>query len=369
MRIFGQQFAAGSLCEPISAILGGVGLVTSIVGGLAKKSAAESAAEIQAKAAAEAGAKVEQTVKDVNPAILSTAKTAGDNAVNLAATSSDAATASAAKAAQDAKDTAALGNANVNAATKTANDLLNPYSSAGADASGTLQKGLVAGGDFNKTPTLQDLQIDPGYAFRLQQGSLALDRSAAARGGATSGGAGRAQTNFAQGAASQEYQNAFSRFETSTQNRYNQLSGVANRGLTAGTTQGNNLYNAATYGAGTNNTATQYGGTLNTQATEYGGTLNQGANQYQGTANINAANLTSGNTIDASRASADYLTQGANAKAAGKVGGANALWDGIGGGVNAAASGYTLSKLLKNPALGIGTGGLPIPAIPGNPYQ
>lgn len=368
MKLFGQQFAAGSLFDPISAVLGGVGLVTNIIGGIAGKKAATSAADIQTKAATEAGAKVEQTAKDVNPAILNAASTAGTNAVATAATGADAATAAAAKAAADAKDTAALGNANVNAATKTANDLLDPYSKAGVDASGTLQKGLVAGGDFNKTPTLQDLQIDPGYAFRLNAGSTALDRSAAARGGATSGGAGRAQTNFAQGAASQEYQNAFARFETSTTNRYNQLSGVANRGLTAGTTEGNNLYNAATFGATANNTADQYGGTLNTQATEYGGTLRQGADQFQGTTNYNAARDTSANTIDASKSAADYLTQGANAQAAGKVGGTNALWGGINGGVNAATGAFSLRSALRNPAA-IGTGGLPIPAIPGNPYQ
>lgn len=330
------------LFNPISAI-------TSIAGGFIGSSAAKSAANTINTADQAAAQSAIDTTAKVNPDILNTAKTAGDNVVSTAQTGADAATAAAAKAAADAKATAETGNQNVNAATKSANDLLNPYSSAGADASKTLQTGLTAGGDFNKTPTLQDLQIDPGYAFRLQQGSQTLDRSAAARGATTGGAATKAQIDFAQGSASQEYQNAFNRFETSTQNRYNNLSGVANRGLTAGTTQGTNLVNAGVFGANSNNTAAQYGGNLNYAASTFGAGANNTAAQYAGTANINATDQTSSNTINADKTASDYRVGGATAIGQGKVGAANAWTGALNGVGNAAMYGSPMS-FLQNPA-------------------
>ena len=57
----------------------------------------------------------------------------------------------------------------------------------------------------------EDLQLDPGYGFRLSEGIKALERSAAARGGLMSGGTGKALTRYGQEAASQEFGNAFNR--------------------------------------------------------------------------------------------------------------------------------------------------------------
>jgi hypothetical protein len=58
---------------------------------------------------------------------------------------------------------------------------------------------------------------DPGYGFRLKQGQKALDASAAARGGLISGNALKAATAFGQDMGSQEYQNAFNRYQTERQ--------------------------------------------------------------------------------------------------------------------------------------------------------
>lgn len=55
---------------------------------------------------------------------------------------------------------------------------------------------------------------DPSYQFRLDQGTKALERSAAARGGLISGNTGGALLNYGQNAASQEYNNAFNRYQT-----------------------------------------------------------------------------------------------------------------------------------------------------------
>jgi hypothetical protein len=57
-------------------------------------------------------------------------------------------------------------------------------------------------------------QQDPSFQFRLDQGTKALERSAAARGGQFSGNTLGALTNYGQNAASQEYNNAFNRYQT-----------------------------------------------------------------------------------------------------------------------------------------------------------
>ena len=69
-----------------------------------------------------------------------------------------------------------------------------------------LSPGELATEQFN-------FQADPGYGFRLSEGMKALERSAAARGGLMSGGTGKALQRYGQDLASQEYGNAFQRFQ------------------------------------------------------------------------------------------------------------------------------------------------------------
>ena len=90
--------------------------------------------------------------------------------------------------------------------------------------------------------------IDPGYAFRLQQGQMANQRAANVGGGALSGNTLKGLQDYTQGLASQEYGNAFNRFQTQRQNIYNTLAGIAGigqAGQTATNTAGTNLANAA----------------------------------------------------------------------------------------------------------------------------
>jgi hypothetical protein len=75
--------------------------------------------------------------------------------------------------------------------------------------------------------------IDPGYAFRLQQGNLANLNLANQAGGAISGNTLTGLMNYGQGAASQEYQNAFNRFQTQRGNIYNNLANIAGLGQTS----------------------------------------------------------------------------------------------------------------------------------------
>ena len=79
----------------------------------------------------------------------------------------------------------------------------------------------------------QQFQQDPGYGFRLAEGQKALDRQAAARGGLISGGALRAAQRYGQEMGSQEYTNAFNRYQTERQARLNPLQSLAGFGQTA----------------------------------------------------------------------------------------------------------------------------------------
>jgi len=74
--------------------------------------------------------------------------------------------------------------------------------------------------------------IDPGYMFRLQQGQMANQRAANVGGGALSGNTLRGLQDYTQGMASQEFGNAFNRFQTVWTNIYNTLAGIAGLGQT-----------------------------------------------------------------------------------------------------------------------------------------
>ncbi len=80
---------------------------------------------------------------------------------------------------------------------------------------------------------MEQFQADPGYGFRLAEGQKALDRQAAARGGLISGGALKAAQRFGQEMGSQEYTNAFNRYQTERQARLNPLQSLAGVGQTA----------------------------------------------------------------------------------------------------------------------------------------
>jgi hypothetical protein len=118
-----------------------------------------------------------------------------------------------------------------------------PWREAGQNALTQLTAGTAADGDLMRSFTMADYEADPGYAFRQAEGMKAIERSAAARGGALSGGALRGIERFGQGLASEEYGNAFNRYQMQQGNRFNRLAGLAGVGQTA---------NAATGQAGSN---------------------------------------------------------------------------------------------------------------------
>lgn len=114
---------------------------------------------------------------------------------------------------------------------------LAPYREGGTTAQNQLMQMLGIGGDttaanygrYAKDFGMSDFTTDPGYQFRLEQGMKALNASAAAKGMGMSGANIKGATEYGQNLGSQEYQNAFNRYQT---NRTAQLAPL--QGLYAG---------------------------------------------------------------------------------------------------------------------------------------
>lgn len=87
-----------------------------------------------------------------------------------------------------------------------------------------------AAGSLAKPFSASDFTADPGYQFSLDQGTQALQRSAAAKGGLMSGAALKDLSTYAQGTAGQEYQSVYDRYNTNQNNLYSRLAGVSNSG-------------------------------------------------------------------------------------------------------------------------------------------
>ena len=126
-----------------------------------------------------------------------------------------------------------------------------------------------------------DFFSDPSYEFRKQESINALDRSAASRGNILSGAQNKAITRYAGNLASQEYGNAFNRYMTKENQRFNQqkniydtnlntqkvLGGLGQQAISSDIAGGTNLTNAMarnTMNATNNNNALRMQGAMNT---------------------------------------------------------------------------------------------------------
>lgn len=179
---------------------------------------------------------------------------------------------------------------------------LEPWRKAGVNALGKLE-GMADYTMFGP----EQFSKDPGYGFRLSEGQKALERNAAARGGFISGRALKEATRFGQDMGSQEYSNAFNRYQIERAAKlgpYQALAGV---------------------GQSTANQLGQFGA-------------------------ANAANV------------GNLMTSGAAAQGAGYVGQANAITGGLGTYLN-----YSQGNALLNALRGGGGGGVNYAAVT-NPY-
>lgn len=137
----------------------------------------------------------------------------------------------------------------------------------------------LAGGDvkdpmFGKyataeyTPAMFEQGKDPGYQFRLSEGMKALDRSAAARGGLLSGGTLKGIQRYGQDMASQEFTNAFNRYQLERTNTLNPYQSMAGQGQSTANTLSNMGQNYA------NQAGEAYQGAANARASGYVGAAN-----------------------------------------------------------------------------------------------
>jgi hypothetical protein len=139
------------------------------------------------------------------------------------------------------------------------------YGTKGENGTSTLPQGLNVDpnspdfGKYARDFSMADYQADPGYAFRLKEGLKALDASAAARGGMISGAALKAAGRYGQDYASNEYANAFNRYQTNRSNQLQPLQSLMGVGQTATNATSNA---AGAYGAAAGSNALQAGNAL-----------------------------------------------------------------------------------------------------------
>lgn len=184
-----------------------------------------------------------------------------------------------------------------------------PFREIGLDALETLEPLVGPDGELVRGFTLDDFEADPGYQFRLEEGTKALDRSASSRGQLYSGAQLRDLARFNQGLAKEEYGDAFNRFQIEQGNKFNRLGSLAGVGERATTTLGS----------------------FRSNTVRNVGNLQVAGGQSRASGYINAA----------------------NANAAGRVGAGNAWAQGLSGVGSAANQGlknYMLYSLARPPA-------------------
>jgi hypothetical protein len=221
----------------------------------------------------------------------------------------------------------------------------------------------------------QQMEQDPGYAFRLAEGQKTLERSTAASRGLQSGAALKAATRYGQEMGSQEYQNAFNRFQATKAfqaqeygnafNRFNvarqnQLAplqaltasgqaSAAGQAAAAGNFASGASQAIQNAGAGASAAYGNYGATTGNIAAQAGAGQTAAFGNYgAGLSNIygssNAARQSAYSTNTANQIGA--ITGAGNAMAAGQIGSANAFSNALGQATNVYGM-YNQNQLLN----------------------
>jgi hypothetical protein len=284
-------------------------LVTSVINGFQGSSAAHNAAAAQRAGYGQAAGTVNAAVNNANPLISSTAAGAGGNLTTQANQVAGNVGAAGAVAGGGATTAATAANAAGTTAVGNSATLNNPYLNLGNGAAATLASLTAPGADVS---TLLP-QLDPGYQFRLSQGLQGVDQGAAARGLLGSGATMRAENNYAQGYASNEYANTF-----------NRLAGLAGMGSQTAQYLGTQGLQNAQFQGQLGENAAQYAGNTGLQAAQFGGNAVLNATGQAGQWGVNAANQQASNLINAGVYQGGTQIQQGNATAQGDIGAANA---------------------------------------------
>jgi hypothetical protein len=238
----------------------------------------------------------------------------GSNATQSAANTEAAGAQQAAQLAQTSATSAntAIGNElpQLAALNKTNQAALSPYINTGTTALSQIAAGTQPGGSLVPSFNANLVnQYAPSEAFQLQQGQQAVMNQASAMGTPLTGGTLKELTQYEQGIASTNYQNAFNDYMAQIQQNYNMLANTANMGLSA------------------TNSALQ-------------------GNQWLGSAELQGTEQQGTNTMTAAQISGNAAVGAANAQAAGTIGSANAITGGISSAINGITQPLTLSAVL-----------------------
>lgn len=165
--------------------------------------------------------------------------------VAIGAVASIAGAAISSSGAQSAADTQAQASQNAsNAQLQMFNQTqqnLQPFIQSGQNALPALQSqlGIGQGGSFNPNAPLMapfsasQYQQSPGYGFQMGQGIAAVENSASARGGIHGGNTLAALTEFGQGLANSDYQQAYQNYVNQQQQQYGMLNNLVGSGQNA----------------------------------------------------------------------------------------------------------------------------------------
>lgn len=228
--------------------------------------------------------------------------------------------------------------------------LQGPYGSAkfggvpGYDPASTMRNfGGVAGYDpasAMRNFGASDFQADPGYAFRLSEGMKALDRTAASRGGLLSGATLKGAQRYGSDLASQEYGNAYNRFQANRATQSQEYQNAFNR------YQAERAAQEQGYGNAFNRYQAERTNTLAPLQSLAG--VGQSATQQAQQASQNYATGATGALANYGNAQASNLIGQGNARASGYIGGANALSSGVGQALNFYQNRNLINQLQAN---------------------
>ena len=322
---------------PLPLIMAGAGvnMLGNWLGSRSARKAAQAAANTQAGQAGENAALAGELPYRLNPYLQQSAEQWSGNVRGVYD-----------EAGNLVMDTAQGAAAGARGAAAGANEFLNPYLQTGQQANQSLYDLAMSklNAPDEKFAFSED---DPSYQWRLQQGQQALERSAAGRGALSSGATLKALTNYAQGAASQEYAAAHKRWldergenRLNAQTYLNPLGDIARSGLAAGTNMGQNLL-----------TGERMAGDWLTGGANQAGQFRGRGAEFQSTMMNNSTQQQMDNIMKGEYARMGYMTDRASALAGGTLGAGQAqanMWAGLG---NAGGQGLTLGALMN------GTGG------------
>jgi hypothetical protein len=146
-----------------------------------------------------------------------------------------------------------------------------PIAAKTAPALDTLTQGFAPGGQFTKQFTMQDAITSPAEQHALEQGTQAIQNSAAARGGLLGTNTLEDLTKFGQGNAAQYEQQAFNQWLAQQQQQISGLQGLSGANIGATENLANlQLGSGAAQAAGTVGKANAAGGMVSDLTSQMG---------------------------------------------------------------------------------------------------